>query len=98
MTVSVVIPTYNGARFIRDALESVFAQTQLPDEIIVVDDGSTDDTVEVVKQMTKESPHPVRLIKMTHNSGGPAAPINTGIAAAIGEFIAVLDQDDTFHA
>jgi len=94
--VSVVIPTYNGASFIREALESVFAQTLLPKEIIVVDDASTDETQAIVSSMIATSPVPLRLIQLTKNSGGPAHPLNVGIQATKGEFIAILDQDDVF--
>jgi len=92
--VSVVIPTYNGSQFIREALESVFRQTLLPREIIVVDDASTDGTPDLVEKIAPESPVPVRLIRLNKNSGGPARPMNVGVEAASGEFIAVLDQDD----
>jgi glycosyltransferase involved in cell wall biosynthesis len=91
---SVVIPAYNGSRFIGDALASVFAQTALPAEVIVVDDASTDDTVGLVETLAASAPVPVRLIRLSRNSGGPARPINVGIEAAVGQFIAVCDQDD----
>jgi glycosyltransferase involved in cell wall biosynthesis len=95
-TVSVVIPTYNASPFIREALASVFAQTRLPDEVIVVDDCSPDDTVAVVEQIAANAPIPVRVIRLSKNSGGPAAPIEYGVRHATGDFIAVLDQDDIF--
>jgi glycosyltransferase involved in cell wall biosynthesis len=96
LSVSVVIPTYNGAAVIAEALASVFAQTVPPREIIVVDDCSTDDTPTIVKHIASDSPLPIRLIRLQDNSGGPAKPINVGIAAAQSELIAVLDQDDVF--
>ena len=92
--VSVVIPTYNGARFIREALESVFAQTLPPREIIVVDDASTDGTPELVEVKAKTAPFDVRCIRLAKNSGGPAWPMNRGISEAQGEFIVLLDHDD----
>jgi len=95
--VSVVIPTYNGVRFIREALESVFRQTLLPGEIIVVDDASGDETSHIVSSMIPSAPTPLRLIQLEVNSGGPARPLNIGIEAASGEYIAVLDQDDLFQ-
>lgn len=94
--VSVVIPAYNGAAYIDAALDSVFAQTLPPREVVVVDDASTDDTAERVQERVKGAPLPVRLLRLTTNSGGPARPINTGVAAATGEYVAVLDQDDVF--
>ncbi len=92
--VSVVIPAYNSSRFIRETLESVFAQTRLPIEIIVVDDASTDDTPAIVEAMAAESPVPLRLIRLPKNTGGPAIPMNVGIEAAKGDVIALLDHDD----
>lgn len=93
---SVVIPTYNGARFLRDAVESVFSQTRLPDELIVVDDCSTDDTVTLAESMGARAPLPMRVIRLERNSGGPARPINVGVAATHSELIGVLDQDDRY--
>jgi glycosyltransferase involved in cell wall biosynthesis len=61
-----------------------------------VDDASTDDTVEVVRAAGRRCPVPLRSLRLPRNSGGPARPINTGVAAARSELIAVLDQDDTF--
>lgn len=95
-SVSVIIPTYNGAGFIAEALASVFAQTLPPREIIIVDDCSTDDTPDVVEKIARQAPIPLRLIRLPRNSGGPAHPMNVGIAAAQGDLIAVLDQDDVF--
>jgi glycosyltransferase involved in cell wall biosynthesis len=92
--VSVVIPTYNGARYLAEALSSVFAQTVLPAEILVVDDGSTDDTVQLVLGLVPSAPVPLRLIQSERNSGGPAQPMNLGVEAAASEVVAFLDQDD----
>ena len=92
--VSVVIPTYNGAQFIREALESVFAQTRPPDEIIVVDDASTDGTPDLIQDIAGHSALSLRLIRLASNSGGPARPMNIGFGHAKGDFIALLDQDD----
>lgn len=94
--VSVVVPAYNGAAFIGQALESVFAQSLPPREVIVVDDASTDDTAARVEDCAKSAPLPVRLLRLRANSGGPARPINLGVDATSGKFVAVLDQDDVF--
>ena len=94
MTISVVIPGYNGAQFIQEALESVLAQTRLPQEIIVVDDASTDGTPDLVESFAKGAPLSVRLIRLNKNSGGPARPMNVGVDAASADYIALLDQDD----
>lgn len=85
--VSVIIPVYNGARFLRACLESVFAQTYRPIEVIVVDDGSTDDSGSIAQSFPE-----VRYIQQTNQ--GVAAARNSGIEAARGEFYAFLDQDD----
>jgi glycosyltransferase involved in cell wall biosynthesis len=92
--VSVIIPTYNGARFIGDAVRSVWEQTRLPDELIVVDDGSTDETVSMVAQLRASSPMRLRLCALSENTGSPARPINEGIRMSEADMIAVLDQDD----
>jgi glycosyltransferase involved in cell wall biosynthesis len=93
-SVTVVIPTYNGSRYIGDALNSVFAQTVLPDEIIVVDDNSTDGTLDIVREVAKTGPVPIRVIHLQRNSGGPARPMNLGMEAAATEIVTLLDQDD----
>lgn len=94
MNISVIIPTYKASAFIRETLGSVFAQTRLPDEVIVVDDCSPDDTVAVVEQLASNAPVKTRVIRLSENSGGPTRPINVGIEAARGDLIATLDHDD----
>ncbi len=89
--VCVVIPTYNRAFLLKRALDSVLKQTRPADEVIVVDDGSTDDTVSMLKSMYPE----INLIQQ-YNSGVSKAR-NTGILAARHEWIALLDSDDTWH-
>jgi glycosyltransferase involved in cell wall biosynthesis len=96
MIISVVIPTYNASPFIRETLTSVFTQTRLPDEIIVVDDCSHDDTVAVVEEISKVTSIRICVIRLRKNSGGPAHPLNVGIDAAKGRMIATLDHDDRF--
>lgn len=87
-TISVVIPVYNGAAFVADAVASVRAQTVAAREIIVVDDGSTDATAEVVRGLGED----VRYLHQGNR--GPAAARNRGVAAAAGDWIAFLDADD----
>jgi len=90
MKISVVIPAYNSARFLPRCLESVFAQTLKPVEVIVVDDGSTDNTAAVATELG------VTVLRRTN--GGPGAARNAGIQAASGEWIALLDADDLWTA
>ncbi len=86
--VSVVIPAYNAARFIDDSISSVLSQTYRPLEIIVVDDGSRDETRTVVERYAKD----VRYIYQ--DNAGPSAARNHGVREARGDWIAFLDSDD----
>jgi glycosyltransferase involved in cell wall biosynthesis len=88
--VSVVIPVFNGASFVAKAVGSVRAQKYPAVEILVVDDGSTDGTQDVLKSL--EQSHGIRWFQRSH--GGPARSRNYGIEAAQGQFIALLDCDD----
>lgn len=89
--VSVVVPTYNGEHWVADTLRAVLAQSYLSVEIIVVDDGSTDTTCQVVRQVAPGA----RLL--TQANARVSAARNTGLAAARGEFVIFLDQDDIWH-
>jgi glycosyltransferase involved in cell wall biosynthesis len=87
--ISVVMPCYNAEPFVRQAIQSVLDQTYADFEIIVVDDGSTDRSPQIVRGF----PDPrIRLLFQTN--GGPAKARNTGVRAAAGEFLAFLDADD----
>jgi glycosyltransferase involved in cell wall biosynthesis/predicted SAM-dependent methyltransferase len=92
-TISVVIPLYNGAHYIERALQSVFRQTLPPDEIILVDDGSTDNGIEIVGRMN--APGIVRLLRKAN--GGQSEARNHGVAYSSGEIISFLDQDDVWY-
>ena len=87
MNISVVIPTYNRYEFLKRALESVYAQTHTPEEVIVVDDGSTDNT----SQIQKDFPN---IIYLYQENGGVSSARNVGIKNANFEWIAFLDSDD----
>jgi glycosyltransferase involved in cell wall biosynthesis len=89
--VSVVIPTYNYGRYVTEAVDSVLAQTRPAGEVIVVDDGSTDDTRERLRPYLNR----IRYVYQ-ENRGLPVAR-NTGIRAARGDLIALLDSDDLWH-
>jgi glycosyltransferase involved in cell wall biosynthesis len=93
LTISVIIPLYNGASFITSALDSVFAQTMQPLEVIVVNDGSTDDGPDIVARYGTFH----RLTLLHGNNGGQSAARNRGIAQSQGELIALLDQDDVWY-
>lgn len=95
--VSLVIPTYKGSGFIAETLASIFAQTEYPAEIVVVDDCSPDDTPAKVAAIVSKSPIPLRFISLPKNSGGPSRPLNVGIKAAKSDNIMLLDQDDVMR-
>ncbi len=88
-TVSVVIPAYNAARFLMEAVDSVFAQTYQPIEVIVVDDGSKDETPQLVAAYSGK----VTYMRKEHG-GGCSCTRNLGIRAASGKWVAFLDADD----
>ena len=89
-TVSLIIPTYNRAHLVRRAIKSALSQSRVPDEIIVVDDGSTDNTLELLAAYSA----PVIVVADGVNRGRSAAR-NFGLDAATGDYIAFLDSDDT---
>ncbi|MBX6377398.1 MAG: glycosyltransferase, partial [Clostridia bacterium] len=88
--VSVIIPVYNQGRFVEEAIESVFAQTYTDWELVVVDDGSTDDTPERVQ------PHLPRLRYVHQEHGGTPSALNRAVRASTGELVAWLSADDAF--
>jgi glycosyltransferase involved in cell wall biosynthesis len=88
MKISVIIPAFNAAAYIQRALESVLRQTRPADEIIVVDDGSTDGTAQAVRSLDKG------ILLISQKNAGTGAARNTGIKAASGDWIAFLDADD----
>jgi glycosyltransferase involved in cell wall biosynthesis len=90
----VVLPAYDGERWIEESLGSVLAQTVRDVEAVVVDDGSRDGTVAIVERMAAADPR-VRLVRATH--GGVAKARNRGLAEARGEFVVFLDQDDALE-
>jgi glycosyltransferase involved in cell wall biosynthesis len=91
-TVSVIIPTYNRADLILESLTSVFAQTYRDFEIIVVDDGSTDNTAEILRPFSDQG----KIKYIRQNNQGASSARNRGIAEARGTFLAFLDSDDLF--
>lgn len=89
--VSVIMPIYNAYEFLRPAIDSVVSQTLKEIEIICIDDGSTDHSVEIVKEYQKTDER-IRII--AENNAGPALARNNGIKRARGEYLAFLDADD----
>ena len=89
--ISCIVPVFNGERYLSEALNSLLAQTYKSIEIIVVDDGSTDRTPQVVGSFGKQ------IRSLRQNNGGPAAARNSGVRIARGDFIAFLDADDLWH-
>ena len=94
-TVSVILPTYNRARFLPEAFASIRAQTLTDWELIVVDDGSTDNTPELVAELSKSMPRPVRHIR--HENRGAYGARNTGLDQAAGRYLAFFDSDDLWR-
>lgn len=92
MSLSVIIPVYNGARYLAETLDSVFAQTVPADEIVVIDDGSTDNSPDILNSLKG------RLTIRRQENQGVAAARNAGLAIASGDLISFIDQDDIWPA
>lgn len=92
ISVSVILPAYNSSSFIGETIDSVLNQTFKNFELIVVDDGSTDKTKEIIEEFIKKDERVKYFYQK--NSGGPSKPKNFGISKAKGKYIAFLDHDD----
>ena len=90
--VSTIIPVHNRASLLQEAVASVLAQTHRPIEIIIVNDGSDDDTAAVAEQLSRSSTDPIRVIHQAN--GGPGLARQRGLEAATGAFVQFLDSDD----
>jgi len=90
--VSVIIPVYNGERYLAETIESVIAQTEVNWEIIAVNDGSSDNSLAILEGYAKKIPDRIQVI--TVGNGGVSRARNTAVAAARGMYVAFLDQDD----
>lgn len=90
--VSVIITNYNYSRYLGEAIKSVLSQTYDNFEIIIVDDGSTDNSLEIIGQYCRESPE--KIIPISKENGGQASAFNAGFMASKGEIISFLDSDD----
>lgn len=90
-SVSIIIPSYNRCELLTRSLDSVFAQSTQPDEVIIVDDGSTDETESLIRNDYPQAQH----LKIKH--AGVSAARNAGIEASTSEWIALLDSDDAWQ-
>lgn len=93
MSVTVVMPVYNGIEYLPDSIGSVIRQTRLPDELIIVDDGSSDGSVELARRL--ETPFPTRVLVQAN--AGQSAARNHAAREAEGDYLAFLDHDDIWH-
>ncbi|MGK5092227.1 glycosyltransferase family 2 protein [Deltaproteobacteria bacterium TL4] len=94
--VSIVIPAYNAAKYLQQTVESVQSQTYPHWEMLIVDDGSTDNSVELLTELAQKDSR-LSLICLKSNSASPAVPRNTGLQQTRGDYIAFLDADDLWH-
>lgn len=95
LTIAAIIPLYNGAKYIKQALDSIFFQDRAVDDIIVVDDGSTDDGAQIVEAMLALDG---RLRLLQKPNGGQGSARNLGVASTSCDLIAFLDQDDYWYS
>ena len=96
--VTAILPVYNGRRFLLGAVESVIAQSQPPRELIVVDDGSTDGSLEELQAALEKrppAPFPIRVLRQAN--AGQSAARNRAARQAEGEYLAFIDPDDQWH-
>ncbi|MET2825595.1 glycosyltransferase [Mesorhizobium shangrilense] len=94
LTITAVMPVYNGERFLREAINSVLEQTLLPDEFIIVDDGSTDGSQAIVEELSRR--YPIIFIVAQKNAGQSASR-NLAIGRSKSNLIALIDQDDRWY-
>jgi glycosyltransferase involved in cell wall biosynthesis len=93
-SISVVIPLYNHEGYIVQALESIYSQSVMPKEVIVVDDGSKDRSLDIAQKFAKSHSE---VVVWSHPNQGAHYTINFGIRQATGEFVSILNSDDTYH-
>ena len=93
--ISIALATYNGARFLREQLDSFAVQTVLPDELVASDDGSADETVGILREFAKDAPFEVRILQGERL--GPAQNFGRAMAETTGEVVFLSDQDDAWE-
>mgnify|MGYP000433415759 CR=1 FL=1 len=96
MLISIIMPNYNGGKYIGSSINSVINQTYRNWELIIVDDCSTDNSAPIIENYSQND-NRIKSIILENNSGTPGVPRNKGLERAKGEFIAFLDSDDIWH-
>ncbi len=96
LSISIAMCTFNGSRFLRSQLESIRAQTRLPDELVICDDRSDDDTVQIVEDFAKVCSFPVHLVLNTSNLGS-TKNFEQSISLSTADIVALADQDDVWY-
>ncbi|BCW89380.1 hypothetical protein sos41_25420 [Alphaproteobacteria bacterium SO-S41] len=94
LTLTAIVPNYNHARFLKERLDSIFAQTVLPDEVIFLDDQSTDDSLAVAQAYAARAPMPFRIVPAEANSGSPFGQWAKGLALATTDLVWMAESDD----
>ena len=94
-TISVIIPVYNAEKYLQECLDSVREGSLVPDELILVDDGSTDSSPEILRKFTEDHPE-LTVLLITEENRGVSAARNRGLNAASCDYISFLDADDFF--
>jgi glycosyltransferase involved in cell wall biosynthesis len=92
LLISIILPTYERAHFIEKAINAISQQTYSCWELIIIDDGSTDNTEELVKELSVNIKNEIKYLKQENK--GPAVARNTGIKKAKGDYVAFFDSDD----
>ena len=94
--VSVILPTHNSSKWVQSSIESVLSQSHTELELIVIDDGSCDETISIISKLANTDGR-LKFISRPACSGGPATPRNQGIEIATGNYLAFIDSDDLWH-
>jgi glycosyltransferase involved in cell wall biosynthesis len=97
MNLSIALATYNGAVYLKEQLESIAAQTRTPDELVISDDQSTDDTLRLIEEFAATAGFPVRL-SVNESNLGTAKNFEKAISLCRGDLIMLSDQDDVWHS
>ncbi len=97
VTITAICPTFNSSNFIEETLSSIISQERLPDELIISDDGSTDNTLDIIKNFFKNNCEGIKFIILENSHKGPGASRNSAIRVCTSEWIAFIDSDDTWE-